>query len=256
MRLGFLNLQSAFQSYLLMQALILAGGKGTRLQPYTTVLPKPLMPVGGYPILEIILRQLKKLGIEEIILAVGYMEHLFQALLKTGEQFGLKIRYSIEEKELGTAGPISLVIDQLEGDFLVMNGDLLTTLNYAKLLEYHKSNNSAATIALYQREVKVDFGVIESDDKGQLAQYIEKPVYTFDVSMGVNVLNKKMVTPFLQPGKHLNIPELMMNLHHQGLKVSSYREKCLWLDIGRIDDYKEAVDLFESNMDKFISPLP
>ena len=100
MGLRFLNLQSAFQSYLLMQALILAGGKGTRLQPYTTVLPKPLMPVGGYPILEIILRQLKKLGIEEIILAVGYMEHLFQALLKTGEQFGLKIRYSIEEKEL------------------------------------------------------------------------------------------------------------------------------------------------------------
>ena len=239
-----------------MQALILAGGKGARLQPYTTVLPKPLMPVGGYPILEIILRQLKKLGIGEIILAVGYMGHLFQALLKTGEQFGLKIHYSIEEKELGTAGPISLVIDQLEDDFLVMNGDLLTTLNYAKLLEYHKSNNGAATIALYQREIKVDFGVIESDDNGQLAQYIEKPIYTFDVSMGVNVFNKKIVTPFLQPGKHLDIPELMMNLHHQGIKVSSYREKCLWLDIGRVDDYKEAIDLFESNMDKFLSPLP
>ena len=158
-----------------MQALILAGGKGTRLRPYTTVIPKPLMPVGDYPILEVILRQLKAAGMDEVILAVGYMSQLFQAFFQDGSKYGLKISYSFESAPLGTAGPIGLLLDRLEANFLVMNGDLLTTLNYRKLFDYHLAQGAAATIGVYRREVNIDFGVIETDETNRLARYIEKP---------------------------------------------------------------------------------
>lgn len=239
-----------------MQALILAGGRGTRLRPYTTVLPKPLMPVGDYSILEIILRQIKHVGVSEVILAVGYMSHLFQAFLQDGSRYGLKITYSLEEQALGTAGPIALVIDKLDDDFLVMNGDLLTTLNYRNLFSFHKEMGSAATIGLFRREVKIDFGIIESDSNNKLVRYIEKPTYTFDVSMGVNVLNKKAVGPYLQAGRYLDIPDLMMRLLTDGHPVYCYNEPCYWLDIGRVDDYQAAIELFESKKAEFFPEIP
>lgn len=235
-----------------MQALILAGGRGTRLRPYTTVLPKPLMPVGDYPILEIILRQLKYFGFEEVILAVGYQSHLFQAFFQDGERFGLRIRYSFETEALGTAGPLALVLDQLQQDFLVMNGDLLTTLNYRNLWEHHENSGAAATIGLYQRDVNIDFGVIESDGDGRLLRYIEKPTYHFDVSMGVNILNTQAIRPYLIPGKHLDLPQLMSTLSENGRPVRCYREPCYWLDIGRIDDYQTANEIFGTRQAEFL----
>ncbi len=235
-----------------MQALILAGGKGTRLRPYTTVLPKPLMPVGDYPILEILLRQLKNAGVTEIILAVGYMSQLFQAFFQDGSRYGIKINYSFEEHSLGTAGPIALVIDKLQDDFLVMNGDLLTTLNYNNLFSFHKKINAAATIGLFRREVKIDFGVIETDSDSKLVRYMEKPTYNFDVSMGVNVMNKKAVKPYLKAGDYLDMPQLMMRLHDDGHPVYCYNEVCFWLDIGRIDDYQAATGIFESRLKEFL----
>ena len=153
-----------------MNAVILAGGKGTRLRPYTMVIPKPLMPIGDLPILEIILRQLKKAQIEEIVLAVGYMSQLFQAFFQNGESYGLKISYSFEKEPLGTAGPIANIIHDLSSNFIVLNGDLLTTLNYGNLIKYHIERHAAATIGLYQRDVKIDFGVIETDSQDQLRE--------------------------------------------------------------------------------------
>jgi len=238
-----------------MQALILAGGKGTRLRPYTTVLPKPLMPVGDYPVLEIILRQLKRAGINEVILAVGYMSQLFQAFFQDGERYGLKISYSFEDQPLGTAGPIALALEQLDDDFLVMNGDLLTTLNYQNLLSFHKSKRAAATIGLYQREVKVDFGVIKSDEENRLIQYVEKPIYNFSVSMGVNAIRKDAVRPYLTAEKYLDIPELMMRLCDGGHSVLCYQEPCYWLDIGRVDDYQTAIEIFTARQNEFLPPL-
>ena len=235
-----------------MKALILAGGKGTRLRPYTTVIPKPLMPVGDFPILEIILRQLKRAGVSEVILAVGYMSQLFQAFFEDGKRLGLGISYSLEEKPLGTAGPIGLVLDQLGGDFIVMNGDLLTTLDYKGLFEHHKQRSAAATIATYTREVKVDFGVIETDDRQELSAYREKPLYTFDVSMGVNVLNAEVLREVLVPGQYLDIPDLMLRLKSLGKRVACYRENCYWLDIGRVDDYQIASDIFEARRAEFL----
>ena len=238
-----------------MQALILAGGRGTRLRPYTTVFPKPLMPVGDHPILEIILRQLKHAGLARITLAVGHMSQMFRAFFGDGSALGLELSYSVEQEALGTAGPIALAIDQLEDDFLVMNGDLLTTLPYRKLLDDHCRSGASATIALYSREVKVDFGVIETQGE-ELSKYREKPVLQFDVSMGVNILKKRDVAPYLQPGRYLDIPDLMMRMRNDGKKVRCFRSPCIWLDIGRIDDYEAATEILESHRSEFLPEDP
>jgi NDP-sugar pyrophosphorylase family protein len=235
-----------------MQALILAGGKGTRLHPYTTVIPKPLMPVGDYPILEIIIRQLKHAGVEEVILAVGHMSQLFQAFFQDGQRFGLKITYSFESQALGTAGPIALVIDRSSDDFLVLNGDLLTTLNYKNLFSYHQEMKAAATIGMYPREVNIDFGIIESNENNRLVRYVEKPTYNFNVSMGINVLNSASVKPYLKAGEFLDIPTLLMRMCDDQLPVVCYSESCYWLDIGRVDDYHVASEVFESNKSEFL----
>jgi NDP-sugar pyrophosphorylase family protein len=235
-----------------MQALILAGGKGTRLKPYTTIIPKPLMPVGDMPILEVVLRQLKNVGVNRVILAVGYLGHLFQAFFLDGRRLGLEIEYSFEEQPLGTAGPIALSLDKLDEDVLVMNGDLLTTLDYQKMFEFHKSAAAAATIGTYKREVKIDFGVVETSG-GELSRYIEKPVYHFDVSMGINILNVKSIRRFLTPGHYQDIPELMTKLHDGGEKVLCYQAPCYWLDIGRVDDYQTASEIFEERKAEFLS---
>jgi NDP-sugar pyrophosphorylase family protein len=238
-----------------MQALILAGGKGTRLRPYTTVLPKPLMPVGDFPILEIILRQLKYAGVTEVILAVGYMSHLFQAFFQDGSRYGINITYSLEKKALGTAGPIGLVLDKLQDNFLVMNGDLLTTIKYNHLFAFHKKMQAAATIGLFRREAKIDFGVIETDSESRLLRYKEKPVYNFDVSMGINAINKEVVSSYLKAGEYLDIPDLMMQMSSDGHPVYCFNEPCYWLDIGRIEDYQTATEIFESRLTEFLPEI-
>jgi NDP-sugar pyrophosphorylase family protein len=234
-----------------MQALILAGGKGTRLKPYTTVIPKPLMPVGEMPILEIVLRQLKNAGFDRVIIAIGYLGEMFRAFFQDGARLGLSIDYSLEENPLGTAGPIALNLDKLDQDVLIMNGDLLTTLNYRSLFEFHKSARAAATIGTYKRDVKIDFGVVEIA-QGKLTGYIEKPVYHYDVSMGVNILNVLSARKFLIPGQHLDLPDLMTLLREDGQSVHCYQEPCYWLDIGRVDDYQTANDIFESRKSEFL----
>jgi NDP-sugar pyrophosphorylase family protein len=238
-----------------MQAIILAGGKGTRLRPYTTVLPKPLMPVGDVPILEIVLRQLKHAGVDSVILAVGYMHHLFQSFFQDGSRYGLTIDYSFEDEPLGTAGPITLSMDKLEDDFLVMNGDLLTTIDYGHLVDQHKASGAAATIALHRRTVNIDYGVIEYDDSNRLLGYQEKPSFHFDVSMGINIIRKAAIEKYAEPGAYLDIPDLMMKITEGGEVVNCYLEECQWLDIGRVDDYQMATELFENDRSVFLPDL-
>jgi NDP-sugar pyrophosphorylase family protein len=234
-----------------MQAVILAGGKGTRLKPYTTVIPKPLMPLGDLPIIEIILRQLKAAGIEEIIVAVGYLPHLFEAVIGHGDRFGLRIAYAQEPGELGTAGPLANLMDRLDDHFLVMNGDLLTTVRYDRVLAAHRGAAAAASICTFRREVKVDFGVIESAN-GFLARYIEKPTYTYQVSMGVNALTRADIAPHLEAGTRLDMPDLLNALMTAGKPVQTLPQECLWLDIGRHEDYAQAVDIFEARKREFL----
>jgi len=229
---------------------ILAGGKGTRLKPYTTVFPKPLMPIGEMPILEVVIRQLKSFGFEKITLSVNHLADLIQTFFGDGSQFGVDISYCMEDKPLGTAGSISLVED-LTDTFMVMNGDLLTTIDYSALVDRHIKSNAIATIGIFPREVKIDFGVLELGDQGQLLAYTEKPKLEYMVSMGVNVFNKS-VLEFIPHGEYLDIPTLMMNLKKAGKPVLGYRSECEWLDIGRPDDYEQAVLEFERARGKYL----
>lgn len=232
-----------------MQAVILAGGKGKRLYPLTAVIPKPLMPINETPILEIVLRQLKNNGFNDVIIAVNYMADLIMAIFGKGEKFGLNITYSVEDKPLGTAGPLSL-IENLDNDFLVMNGDLLTTINYADLFEYHKKNKNDATISSYKKEVKIDLGVLKIED-GKFTNYIEKPTYKFDVSMGIYIFNKSTLN-YLKKNEQKDMPDLMLNLKQAGKKVGCYQGDYYWLDIGRREDYEQAVEIFEQRKKDFL----
>jgi len=232
------------------RVVILAGGKGTRLKPYTTVFPKPLMPLGEMPILEIVLRQLKSSGFEKITLSVNHKADLIKTFFGDGSQLGLDIDYCVEDKPLGTAGSLSLVKD-LSDTFLVMNGDLLTTLDYTAMVRAHIASGAITTIGAFPREVKIDFGVLEIGSKGELQDYIEKPTIKYLVSMGVNVFNQS-VLEFVPHSQYLDIPQLVMNLRNAGKTVLVYRSNCEWLDIGRTEDYEMATEAFERSRDKYL----
>ena len=232
-----------------MKAILLAGGKGRRLLPYTTVLPKPLMPIGDMPILEILIRQLKEYGITEVVISVGHLANLIQAFFGNGERWGINIKYSIENKPLGTAGPLKLIED-LDETFMVMNGDVLTTLDFLKLLDHHKDTGSRLTVAAFERDSKIDFGVLKFKDN-DIIDFIEKPVYHFDVSMGIYCLEPDVLN-YIKDGEKIDVPEVILRLLKDNKKVSGYKEDCMWLDIGRLDDYENAIELFENNKKMFL----
>ena len=233
-----------------MRAVILAGGKGTRLAPYTTVLPKPLMPVGEMPILEIVMRQLVHHGFDDQTLAVGYLADLLMAYCGDGSKFGAKLEYSREGQPLGTAGPIALV-PNLNETFLVMNGDLLTTIDYSAMLKNHRERGMLATIACYQRDVKIDLGVIDVDSDNWVVNYIEKPTYHYEVSMGIYIFEPAILN-YIPLNQKLDLPDLMLNLLKAGQKVNVFKFDGYWLDIGRPDDYERAIDEFAKHRQEFI----
>ena len=226
-----------------MKAVILAGGKGTRLAPYTTIFPKPLMPIDDMPILEILLRQMKMAGIDEAILAVGYLKELLRAYFNNGERLGIKIRYSFEEKPLGTAGPLSLV-DGIDDTFIVSNGDVLTTMKIGELVQFHRKNKAAATIAMHTRKVRIDLGVLELNGSNEVYNYIEKPTYDFNVSMGIYVFEPK-IFEYIPKNEYLDFPDLVLKLLYNGEKVVGYPFDGYWQDLGRPDDYQQALNDFE-----------
>ena len=233
-----------------MRAIILAGGKGTRLAPYTTVLPKPLMPVGDMPILEVVIRQLARHGFNDLTLAVGHLAELLMAYCGNGDKFNVRLDYSREEQPLGTAGPIALV-PNLTDSFLVMNGDLLTTLDYTEMVKFHRKRSALATIACYQRDVKIDLGVIEMDSDNWVTNYIEKPTYHYAVSMGIYIFEPEILQ-YIPHGQRLDLPELVLQMVKVGQKVNVFNFDGYWLDIGRPDDYEAAVNEFSSHRSEFL----
>ena len=233
-----------------MQAIILAGGKGRRLLPYTTVLPKPLMPIGDYPIIEVILRQLKRAGFNKISISTGYLHELIHAYLDSNKTLGLKIEYSHEETPLGTIGPLRLITN-LEDTFLVMNGDILTDLDYKKLIESHKKRGAIATVATYQRDTNIDFGVLERNAEHKIIAFKEKPTFHFDVSMGVYVFSKKILN-YVPADTPFGFDQLMYALIAKNEEVYSYPHTGYWLDIGRPDDYARSIEEFERYKDRFL----
>lgn len=232
-----------------MHAIILAGGKGSRLKPFTACIPKPLVPVDDLPILEIVLRQLKHYNFNNITLAVNHLAGLIMAFFQKGERLGLNISYSVEEKPLSTAGPLSIIKD-LDEDFLVMNGDLLTTVDFKDLYCNHLLWNSAITICTYKKEVKIDLGVIKKDGRS-FVDYIEKPTYFYDVSTGIYIMNKSVVK-LIPENKPMDMPDLIKKARDSGLRVSCYGEEFYWLDIGRPEDYEQANIIFKEKRKEFL----
>jgi len=233
------------------RAVILAGGLGTRLRPYTVVLPKPLMPIGEYPILEIVIRQLSDFGFDHITLAVNHQADLFRAYFGDGSKWGVKLDYSLEEKPLGTMAPLKLIND-LPEHFLVMNGDILTDINFADFYQCHvEDGNSIFSISSYLRSQKIDYGVLVVDDKRELTGFTEKPVRNFEVSMGVYMMNR-CALDYVPDSKAYGFDDLMHHLLADGQKISVIQHAGLWLDIGRPDDYIEAIDLFEQERERLL----
>jgi NDP-sugar pyrophosphorylase family protein len=208
------------------------------------------VPLGSKPVVEILLRRLAASGLTDITICTGYLSELMQAVCGDGLKFGLRIEYVNEEEPLGTAGPLSLV-KNLTDPFIVMNGDLLTTLDFRRMIDFHLGERADVTLGLFPREVKIDFGVIELNGNGQFNGYREKPTYNFEVSMGVNVLGLS-VMKHLKNAQPLDMPDLVLKVHRSGGRVACYRQSCRWLDIGRMDDYAQAQEEFAQNEAAFL----
>ncbi|MDD3966447.1 MAG: sugar phosphate nucleotidyltransferase [Candidatus Neomarinimicrobiota bacterium] len=220
------------------RAVILAGGKGMRLRPYTVALPKPLVPIGETPILEIIVKQLVRDEFDHITITVNHLAEVIKAFFGDGRKWGVKIDYSLEDSPLSTMGPLSLIPD-LPRDFLVMNGDILSDLNYSAFLEKHIGSGSLFTISSYKRAEKVDYGILKISEKDDLVGFQEKPSMHYDVSMGVYAVNQKILQ-FIPYNTRYGFDDLMLAMIREKNYPKVIHHAGYWLDIGRPDDYERA----------------
>lgn len=232
-------------------AVILAGGKGTRLRPYTIVLPKPLMPIGEYPILEVIVRQLVNHGFDHITLAVNHQAELIKAFFGNGEKWNIAIDYSLEDKPLSTMGPLRL-IPHLPDNFLVMNGDILTDLSFGDFYNEHVNQKRLFTISSHKRQQLIDYGVLELDQQKNLIGFTEKPKTDYEVSMGIYMVSRE-VLKFIPEGVPYGFDSLMLDLLKENRQVSVKTYNGHWLDIGRPEDYMQAIEQFDSMKETFLN---
>ena len=233
------------------RVVILAGGKGTRLRPYTASFPKPLVPVGDLPILEILLRQLADQGFDRFTIALGHLSGLIRAYIEQRKSLSenLQIDFVDEDEPTGTAGSLAN-IEGLDSTFLVMNGDVLTDMDFSALVRDHEESGAALTIAAHCQQVKIDLGVLEANEGGILENYVEKPTLDYEVSMGVYAYSPR-VLGHIEKGKYLDFPDLVLKLMKMGETVRLHRNDAFWLDIGRPEDYARAQELMEKNPAKF-----
>ncbi len=236
----------------MVRAVVLAGGKGVRLQPFTACFPKPLVPLGDRPILDMLLTRLSGAGVRHATLALGHLSSLIKAYIGQHAELNgkLKIDFVEETAPTGTAGSLRSV-PGLNGTFLTMNGDLLTDVDLKRLLAAHRRSGAVLTIGTYSREEKIDLGILETDDEGTVTAYIEKPKHVYTVSMGIYVY-EPCVLDYIEPDKYLDFPNLVQALLHAGEKVGTYCHDGFWLDIGRPDDYARAQELLAENPGEFL----
>lgn len=225
------------------QAVLMAGGRGTRLYPYTAVLPKPLVPVGDKPVMELLLTLLRRHRITSVIVAVNHLRHLIQNFFGDGSALGMRIEYAVENEPLGTCGPIGPLLDRLDDRFLLLNGDLLTDIDLSDLMAQHDAAGADATIASAVRVHQMEYGVLDVDAAGWLHAYREKPRTESLVSMGLYVLRREALRGLIPPGRAFDMPDLLTRMVDDGQRVLTWRSNSLWLDIGRPDDYARAQDL-------------
>ena len=222
-----------------MKAVILAGGKAIRLRPYTTNFPKPLMPIGERPILEIVIQRLKDFGITDIIISTGYLGEMIRVFFMDGSKFGVKITYSEEKEPLGTAGPLNLLRDQLDDTFILMNGDVLTDLDFGQFISFHRLHKAQTTISLSKRAFLIDFGVIDIDDYSYFKAWKEKPTFEYLISTGIYLFEPETLN-ILPPKGCLNVPDFIQRLRKKNYMVLGYVHNGYWLDIGKPADYEKA----------------
>jgi len=234
-----------------MRAVILGGGRGSRLKPFTVVIPKPLVPIGEMPILELLIRQLKAQGFDWITLSVGYLSTLIEAYCGDGSRWGVQLDYVRETEPLGTAGFLGLLDDLTEDRLLVVNGDTLTDLDMGDAYREHDPRDGA-TICASRRSVSVEFGVLDADDSGRLRSYTEKPDVSYEVSMGVNVLSLWAINAFVRPRERLEMPDLLRRIQAAGGIVRVRHTDAYWLDMGRMSDLEVAVETFAANPSRFL----
>lgn len=232
----------------------MAGGKGTRLRPYTNILPKPLLPLGLRSIIEINIRQLADFGIDNIIIAVGYMGELIETIIGNGEKFGITIKYSYEEHPLGTVGALSLIVDDLEDNFIVMNGDILHNINFENLFSEHYKSKCVATITLYKQIHRVNLGVIEISNN-RIINYLEKPKKEYSVSMGFYIIQKSIILKHVIYNEYLDFPDFINDLIGNNKGVCPYYHNGLWIDLGTTEEYISIIDRLDDIKDKY-SEIP
>lgn len=237
-----------------MKAVVFAGGEGARLLPYTSVLPKPLLPVGDRPVLEIIVAQLREAGITEIVLATGYLSSLIETYFGDGSNYGVSITYNREKTQLGTVGALA-DLPGLDDTFIMMNGDVLATPLYRELVEAHRASGAAATIATKLQAVDVDYGVLRLGEPVGPLRAIEgideKPRYAWPVSMGIYAIEPRVIR-LVEPGRRMDLPRLVERLIEEGETVAAYDHSGYWQDIGRLHDLEAAVQAFEGSADEFV----
>jgi NDP-sugar pyrophosphorylase family protein len=236
-----------------MRAIVLAGGLGTRLRPYTTVIPKPLVPIGDRPVLEHIIRSLADAGVDRIGLCVNHLGQLIRSYLANADlPPGLQLTFHWETQPLGTAGALAAVRD-LEGSFIVMNGDVLTTLDYRELVDFHHEREALLTIAMHAKRVEIDLGVIEALD-GVVQNYIEKPSFRYRVSTGVYVYHERALRHL--PVGPCQFPELVLRLLAAGERVAAWETDAEWFDIGTVGEYERAAADVERSPERYnMDPL-
>lgn len=229
-------------------AILLAGGLGSRLAPFTAVIPKPLVPIGEREsIAEVILQQLAHHGFERVFISIGYLGHLIQAVIGDGLRFGLDVRYFSEDKPLSTVGPLRLIADQLPETFLLLNGDVLTDLDFGGLLQNHSESGRTLTVATYPRQVKIDLGVLDTDEAGKVVGFREKPTYDFYVSMGVYALHRRVLN-YIPEDEAYGFDNLMLQMLSDKDPVGTFDwGKGRWLDIGRHGDFAQAQESFAAD---------
>ena len=235
-------------------AVILAGGEGKRLRPYTFQLPKALLPIANSTILEILLRQLSTQGFGRVFLAVSHLSELIEDVCGNGAEFGLETRYSKDPSSLGTAGPLRLIAE-LDQPFVAINGDLLTNLDFRALLEAHEQRGAAATVAVHEHESRSPFGIVEAGPDSLLTDYREKPTSKILLAMGVTALSPETLG-FIEPDEALSMPQFLLRLRDAGKKVCVYPTDCLWQDIGVPETYETIEAFIETHREAFSPFIP
>ena len=233
-----------------MRAVILAGGRGTRLRPFTTIFPKPLVPVGEMPILEILLRQLRHHGVTDVTMLTGHLAYLLEGYFGDGGSLGLSVDYVRETEPLGTAGPLRQLAGGLNDDFFVMNGDLLADVDFSALMRRHVASTCAVTVGTFSHSVKSELGVLRIDENDRVVDYEEKPTIHHDVSMGIYAMSPNVLERI--PDRYYDMPNLILDLLSAGEPIASWRHDGQWLDIGRSEDYEGAHELFREFRDRIL----